>query len=145
MASPSRELPVALRRANAGVLLHLVHRVFHQELELLVPDWGPMAAGMACGILPAAAHSLGAQDEAAIRVALPGETPDRQVSGLQEIHLDRKLTIVALKRILDCQQIKTCLMLRHLISPSSCREYYVLICIDCLPYWASTQRSDLER
>lgn len=58
-----------------------------QEVELLVPEGSLMAAPPAGGIIPAAAHDLGAQAQAAIGVALPWETPYPQAARLYQIHL----------------------------------------------------------
>lgn len=58
-----------------------------QKVELLVPEGRFVAALAAGGILPAAAHDLGAQAQAAVGVALPGEPPHPQVARLYQVHL----------------------------------------------------------
>ena len=61
--------------------------VSDQEVELLVPEGSLMAASPAGGVIPAAAHHLGPQAQAAVGVALPGETPYPQAARLYQIHL----------------------------------------------------------
>ena len=65
-------------------MLDLLAGVFHEKLELLVPHRRPVAAGMAGGVLLAAPEGLRADLDPAVRVALPGEAPHRQVPGLQQ-------------------------------------------------------------
>ena len=71
---------------------HLCAGIGDQEVELLVPEGRFVAAPVAGGVIFAAAHDLGAQAEAAVGVALPGEPPHPKVAGLYQVHLQQQDT-----------------------------------------------------
>ena len=72
------------------LISHLAGCVSDQEVELLVPDWSFVAASVASGMISPAAHHLRPQAQAAVGVALPGETPHGQIASLHKIHLSRQ-------------------------------------------------------
>ena len=71
---------------------YLLAGVFHKELKLLVPHRCTVAPCMAGVIILAAPEGLRAHFNAAVRIGLPGETPDWQIPGLQQGHLRSMLT-----------------------------------------------------
>ena len=72
-----------------NMITYLGAGIFNKELELLVPDRCSVAARVAGGIFLAASERLRAHLNAAVWIGLPGETPHRQISGLQQCHLHK--------------------------------------------------------
>ena len=69
--------PVDHKHVASVESLHLCGMICDQEVELLIPHRGFVAASVAGCSIAAAAHDLGSQCQRAVGIALPWETPHR--------------------------------------------------------------------
>ena len=85
--SPTPEsLPLYSHRHPCVHTSHLRLRVFHQELELLIPHWGAVHPRTTGVIFATGLYCLLAQRQTAVRVALPREAPHRKIACTAQRH-----------------------------------------------------------